>query len=132
MTRRVFEEATGEMDEETLVEGASPKERAPYPIKAWTEGELHNLVEKNDAELRAGPYGKEQNLDKDFDTVLLNSGGSGVSYALSNGLDLVRRARAMRLQEASPATAIATKRLFFCYMIKKPQQMKWSECYLFF
>ena len=38
MTRRVFEEATGSMDEETLVEGASPAQRAPYPIKAWTEG----------------------------------------------------------------------------------------------
>lgn len=50
MTRRVFEEATGSMDEETLVEGASPAQRAPYPIKAWTEGTYRfTLSKKSDA-----------------------------------------------------------------------------------
>lgn len=43
------------------------------------------------------PEGHEKHLGEDHNTLLLVAGGSGVSYTLSNSLNLVRRTRAMHL-----------------------------------
>lgn len=105
MTKKVFEHGMGGKDEEMKMEGKEiNKPRAPVPIKAWSEG----------------PYGHEKYLGEDYNTLLLVAGGSGVSYTLANAMDLVRRARAMHLGSDDKSVAIATKRLSFLWMVKKP------------
>jgi hypothetical protein len=64
--------------------------------------------------------GHEKHLGEDYNTLMLIAGGSGVSYTLSNSIDLVRRARAMHIGSESKTIAIATKRLSFVWMVKKP------------
>lgn len=64
--------------------------------------------------------GHEKFLGEDYDTLVLVAAGSGVSYCLSNALDIVRRARAMHNDPKSRSIAVATKRLSFIWVIKKP------------
>ena len=64
--------------------------------------------------------GHEKYLGEDYDTLLLVAGGSGVSYALSNAMDIVRRARAMHRGSESHSLSISTKRLALVWMVKKP------------
>jgi hypothetical protein len=64
--------------------------------------------------------GHEKFLGEDYDTLVLVAAGSGVSYCLSNALDIVRRARAMYNDPKSRSIAVATKRLSFIWVIKKP------------
>jgi len=59
-------------------------------------------------------------LGEDYDTLVLVSAGSGVSYCLSNALDIVRRARAMHSKAGDRNIAVATKRLSFIWVVKKP------------
>ena len=103
LTKHLFEKATSAGDDETAVDGKGfPRE--PVPIRAWTEG----------------PYGHEKYLGEDHNTLLLVAGGSGVSYTLSNSLNIVRRAQAMYLGSECKTIAVATKRLHFLWMVKKP------------
>lgn len=62
--------------------------------------------------------GHESYLGEDYSTLVLVTGGSGVSFALSNAQDIVRRKRAMHLGNASRGIAIATERLSFIWMVK--------------
>lgn len=64
--------------------------------------------------------GHEKFLGEDYDTLVLVSAGSGVSYCLSNALDIVRRAKAMHSQSGDRKIAVATKRLSFIWVVKKP------------
>jgi hypothetical protein len=64
--------------------------------------------------------GHEKYLGEDYNTLMLVAGGSGVSYTLSNAMDLVRRARAMHIGSEDKTIAIATRRLQFVWMVKKP------------
>ena len=66
------------------------------------------------------PDGHEKHLGEDYDTLVLVSAGSGVSYCLSNALDIVRRARAMHSKAGDRKIAVATKRLSFIWVVKKP------------
>lgn len=78
------------------------------------------LYPTSPAYLRVCVDGHEKYLGEDFNTLLLVAGGSGVSYTLSNAMDLVRRARAMHLGSKDKTIAIAVKRLSFLWMVKKP------------
>lgn len=72
-------------------------------------------------QLKSRPIdGHEKYLGEDYNTLMLVAGGSGVSYTLSNALDLVRRARAMHVGSDSKTVAIATRRLSFVWMVKFP------------
>jgi hypothetical protein len=64
--------------------------------------------------------GHEKHLGEDYDTLVLISAGSGVSYCLSNALDIVRRAKAMHSKAGDRKIAVATKRLSFIWVVKKP------------
>lgn len=64
--------------------------------------------------------GRQKFLGEDYATLVLVSGGSGVSYGLSNALDIVRRARAMNLGHLNRGIAVATQRLSFNWMVKTP------------
>lgn len=66
------------------------------------------------------PDGHEQYLGEDYDTLVLVAGGSGVSYALSSAMDIVRRARAMHDGKAHKSLGITTNRLSFIWTVKKP------------
>jgi hypothetical protein len=66
------------------------------------------------------PDGHEKFLGEDYDTLVLISAGSGVSYCLSNALDIVRRAKAMHSKSGDRKIAVATKRLSFIWVVKKP------------
>jgi hypothetical protein len=66
------------------------------------------------------PDGHEKHLGEDYDTLVLISAGSGVSYCLSNALDIVRRAKAMHSRAGDRKIAVATKRLSFIWAVKKP------------
>lgn len=76
--------------------------------------------------------GHEKFLGEDYDTLVLISAGSGVSYCLSNALDIVRRAKAMRSKSEDGSIAVATKRLSFIWVVKKPGKSPsfsaWSGC----
>lgn len=105
LTKRIYDHATSSRDSETTL---SPEDlAAPLPLKAWSEG----------------PYGHQTYFGEDFNTLLLVAGGSGVSYSLSSALDLVRRARAMHHGVEDAEVAIATKRLSFLWMVKKPGEL---------
>ncbi|KAL7411891.1 hypothetical protein BDY24DRAFT_342513, partial [Mrakia frigida] len=107
LTKHLFETASGSHDDETAVDGKGfPRE--PVPIRAWTEGPCGCLLP-----------------GVDHNTLVLVAGGSGVSYTLSNSLDIVRRARAMHMGSDSKRLSIATKRLHFLWMVKKPEQVEW-------
>lgn len=75
--------------------------------------------------LLLSPDGHEKYLGEDHNTLVLVAGGSGVSYTLSNSLDIVRRARALHLGSDSKKLSVATKRLHFLWMVKKPEQVEW-------
>ncbi len=71
------------------------------------------------------PDGHEKYLGEDYDTLCLIAGGSGVTYVLSNAMDIVRRARAMHLGYTEKGIAIATKRLHFVWVVKVASQIDW-------
>jgi len=134
-----LEAALSSRDDETAVDGRGfPRE--PVPIKAWTEGPCEffssvSLVFQDGTDLRrvAPSDGHEKYLGEDHNTLVLVAGGSGVSYTLSNSLDIVRRARAMHLGSDSKKLSVATKRLHFLWMVKKPEQVEWiGEAHFFY
>lgn len=96
-------------DSERTLPGTSDELKEGTPIRAWSEGS----------------YGHETYFGEDFNTLMLVAGGSGVSYALSSALDLVRRARAMHHGSEDKSISLATKRLSFVWMVKKPEQVEW-------
>lgn len=105
LTKRIYDFVTASRDSEASM---SPEElAAPHPLPAWSEG----------------PYGHQTYFGEDYNTLLLVAGGSGVSYALSSALDLVRRARASYLGATESGIAIATKRLSFVWIVKKPGEL---------
>jgi len=55
----------------------------------------------------------------------LIAGGSGITYPLSNALDIIRRARAMHLGHTGAGIAIATKRLSIVWIVKEASQVEW-------
>lgn len=106
LTRHLYDTATSSRDtESTIVDG----HLEGVPIRAWTEG----------------PYGHTTYWGEDYNTLCFVAGGSGISYALSCSLDLVRRARAMRRGSTDASTSIATQRLHLVWTIKKPEQAEW-------
>jgi hypothetical protein len=135
LTRKIFEHASGHREEGN--EDAGSVWGTDVPIKAWTEGPcaslpllhfplinrtlLADILARLLSDSRP-PDGHEQYLGEDYATVVLVSGGSGVSYALSNAMDLVRRKRAMHLGHTSPGVAIATERLSFIWMVKTARE----------
>lgn len=82
---------------------------------------------RSDADI---PDGHEKFLGEDYDTLVLVSAGSGVSYCLSNALDIVRRAKAMHSQSGDRKIAVATKRLSFIWVVKKPGKSTYMGWYL--
>lgn len=62
-----------------------------------------------------GPYGNLTHFDY-FPTVLLVAGGTGVSFCLPIMMDIIRRARSMRL---GGSEAVATERLTFVWIVKE-------------
>ena len=106
-TKQLYKKAIGGRDEESTTRAKSPNWQAAeaVPIEAWSEG----------------PYGHEKFLGEDYNTLVLIAAGSGVSYCLSNALDIVRRARAMHQNPKEiRSIAVATKRLSFIWVVKKP------------
>lgn len=96
-------------DSERTLPATSDEGKEGTPIRAWSEGS----------------YGHETYFGEDFNTLMLVAGGSGVSYSLSLALDLVRRARAMHHGSEDKSVSIATTRLSFVWMVKKPEQVEW-------
>jgi hypothetical protein len=97
----------------------------PYPLKPGQKV----LVSYSHVNLTAGPIaeavdGHEKFLGEDYDTLVLIAAGSGVSYCLSNALDIVRRAKAMRSKSGDGSIAVATKRLSFIWVVKKPGKLR--------
>lgn len=124
LTRKIFEHASGHSEEGN--EDAGPIWGTDVPIKAWTEGPCALLSSRSyplycTCSLTRHftiPDGHESYLSEDYSTLVLISGGSGVSYALSNAMDIVRRKRAMHLGHTSHGIAIATERLSFIWVVK--------------
>jgi len=120
-TRAMFKKAMGGgEDEEMSVATANglKGKREPVSIDIWSEGPCELLLLPGDAADTLD--GHEKYLGEDYDTLVLISAGSGVSYCLSNALDIVRRARAMHSKAGDRKIAVATKRLSFIWVVKKP------------
>jgi hypothetical protein len=117
MTKQLFKVGSGVRDEQGVAEGWIGNEREGVPIKAWTEGPctcfFPSLAEES-------ADGHRKYLGEDNDTLVLISGGAGVSYGLPNALDIVRRARAMKIGATDRSIAVATQRLSFIWVVKKP------------
>ncbi|OCH91755.1 iron reductase [Obba rivulosa] len=118
------------------IRGASPKagivsdtEKVVQRTDGWNElvflinvrnGFTKRLAEAASLDQKAkvlvdGPYGFSPDLDND-DTVVLVSGGSGVSFTLATFSDTVNRVREGRSK---------CRRIVFIWAIRDPSQMEW-------
>ncbi|KII86617.1 hypothetical protein PLICRDRAFT_261819 [Plicaturopsis crispa FD-325 SS-3] len=115
VTKKLYEVAISGSDDDTsaadtIVETKNAvRHKKRWPCKAiyaWTEG----------------PYGNLQHLDY-FQTLMLVSGGSGVTFTLPLMLDIVRRARSMHL--GHPELSVATSRLTWIWTIREEENIEW-------